>query len=343
MPTGILASGPGSISDVRISSTVESSYIYDGAGLFGIVIKTTADKTVSISNTTINLQLTTKYNPKETAVLRVCGIMNGSCWFEPTDNFKGYTIVRDCAINVTGIEGTDGAAIMVDGINVRGGGKIDVLGKTVITTSRKAGDFSKKGYEYSLNNENGIISVDADNVSFNKALTNGKMSVCDVESGDELKSMSISDLAGDDNAINFADFTALAQNWQKTGSGLAGDFDDSGKVDFNDLKILCDYWLAGTQPPEEVFDLFKTALAARDINKAVSYIAEISRDKYSDIFTAIEPNLPNFAAGMGQMTLIYSDVGEAKYEMLHQNGGQTYSFPVVFIREDDGNWKIFNF
>jgi hypothetical protein len=53
--------------------------------------------------------------------------------------------------------------------------------------------------------------------------------------------------------------------------------------------------------------------------------------------------LPDFVAGMGQMTLISQDAGEAKYEMQHQSGGQTYSFPVVFIRDDDGIWRIFNF
>ncbi len=151
------------------------------------------------------------------------------------------------------------------------------------------------------------------------------------------------DLAGDANMINFADFAVFAQNWQKTGTGLAGDFDGSGRVDFNDLKVLCDYWLAGTQPPEEIFSLFKTALAAGNINEAVNYIANISRDKYRDIFEAIEPNLPEFAAGMGEMTVNSSEPGQIKYEMLHQNGGQTYSFPVIFIKNDDGNWRIFNF
>jgi hypothetical protein len=51
------------------------------------------------------------------------------------------------------------------------------------------------------------------------------------------------DLAGDANIINFADFAVFAENWQKTGPELAGDFDDSGKVDFNDLAYLSYYWL----------------------------------------------------------------------------------------------------
>jgi hypothetical protein len=150
-------------------------------------------------------------------------------------------------------------------------------------------------------------------------------------------------LAGDANIINFEDFAAFAIDWQQSGEDLAGDFDNSSYVDFNDLEVLCYYWLAGMQTPEDILGLFKTALAAGDIEGAVSYIAEISQDKYRDIFEAIEPNLPEFAAGMGQITVSSSQPHEIKYEMLHQNGGQTYSFPVIFIREDDGNWKIFNF
>jgi len=213
------------------------------------------------------------------------------------------------------------------------------------------------------------------------------------------------DLAGDANIINFADFTVFAENWQKTGTGLAGDFDDSGKVDFNDLaylsyywltaqwecrkidldysglidfsdfvifadcwlaeagspnyntncdfdddeivdiydlKAFCDCWLKGTRP-QDIWEQFKSALAVGDIDRAVSYISEISRSKYYDIFVDIESNLPGFAAGMGQLILISSTPDHVKYEMLHQNGGQTYSFPVTFVKEDDGNWKIFNF
>jgi hypothetical protein len=132
---------------------------------------------------------------------------------------------------------------------------------------------------------------------------------------------SFPNLAGDANIINFADFAdfaVFAQNWQKTGSNLPGDFDGSGRVDFNDLKILCDYWLAGAQSPQDVFNLFKTALAAGDIDKAVGYVSEMSRDKYSGIFHAIEANLPDFANGMGQLSLVSFDSGEAKYEMTHQ-------------------------
>lgn len=38
-----------------------------------------------------------------------------------------------------------------------------------------------------------------------------------------------------DSIENFYDFAILANNWQQTGTGLAGDFDDSNAVDIMTL------------------------------------------------------------------------------------------------------------
>jgi len=144
-----------------------------------------------------------------------------------------------------------------------------------------------------------------------------------------------------DKIVNFADFAIFANNWQKTGIGLRGDFDNSGTVDTNDLATFAYFWLNGPHPLN-VFESFKTALASGDVNEALTYIAEISREKYAEIFQIIEPNLADYAAGMGQMILDRQMVGEVKYEMLHQNGAETLGFPVFFIRDEDGKWRIFN-
>lgn len=47
-----------------------------------------------------------------------------------------------------------------------------------------------------------------------------------------------------DSTENFSDFAIFANNWQQTGSGLAGDFDDSNAVDTDDLTTFCWYWLS---------------------------------------------------------------------------------------------------
>jgi len=63
------------------------------------------------------------------------------------------------------------------------------------------------------------------------------------------------DLSGDD-FVDFADFAVFAGNWMQSGDGLAGDFDDSGTVDMNDLDYFVDYWLTDTDCPEYYPDQF---------------------------------------------------------------------------------------
>jgi len=144
-----------------------------------------------------------------------------------------------------------------------------------------------------------------------------------------------------DKIVNLVDFAVFAGNWRKSGSGLKGDFDKSGTVDTNDLATFAYFWLNGPHPIN-IFASFKTALADGDVNEALTYIAEISREKYAQIFQIIEPNLADYVAGMGRMIFDRQRNGEVKYEMLHQDGPQTLSFPVFFIRDENGNWRIFN-
>ena len=145
-----------------------------------------------------------------------------------------------------------------------------------------------------------------------------------------------------DKIVNFADFATFADNWQKSGDNLDGDFDKSGTVDANDLATFSYLWLNGPHP-ENVFGAFKNALAVADCNEALTFVAEISQNKYADIFQIFEPHITDYAAGMGELTFERQRNGEVIYEMLHQDGGQTLLFPVYFIREEDGYWRLFNF
>jgi hypothetical protein len=150
-----------------------------------------------------------------------------------------------------------------------------------------------------------------------------------------------------DYKINFLDFAKLANAWLSD-SNNAGwddkyDLDYSNSIDQKDLYLLSNRWLKTYPEPNDTFDAFKNALADGDIDTALKFIADSSKDKYDEIFQAIGSNLPDFTAGMGTLTLESQDEGRAVYEMTHQNGATTYSFPVVFIKDDDGNWKIHNF
>ena len=133
-----------------------------------------------ISDTNIDLNLTSLYNANETAALRVCGILSGYMW-DYTYQYPGRVVVHNCNISVNGIEDDsnpvgDGAGIMVDGVCIRNAGVVELHGESKITTSRTVSSNAKQGYEYSLNNENGTFSVDFKNVDYDAELTNGIIS-----------------------------------------------------------------------------------------------------------------------------------------------------------------------
>jgi hypothetical protein len=144
-----------------------------------------------------------------------------------------------------------------------------------------------------------------------------------------------------DEVVNFTDFAMFALNWQESGVGLDGDFDDNGIVDENDLETFSFLWMSGPHPLE-VFEEFKAALSVADVNDALTFIAEASKERYAEVFQIMEPNLPNYVAGMGEMIYDRQIGDQVKYEMVHQDGEDTLLFPVIFVREDDGKWRIFN-
>jgi len=147
-----------------------------------------------------------------------------------------------------------------------------------------------------------------------------------------------------DGIIAFEDIARFAQNWLTTGAGLAGDFDDSNSVDSSDLSVLADCWLCGSRQ-ETIFAQFKNALTVGDVNTALTFMSETSRDKYAEVFQIIGGRLPDYAAGMGDLILKSNSEndGEIKYEMTHQAGGTTYLFPVIFVKDQNDIWRIYSF
>jgi hypothetical protein len=115
------------------------------------------------------------------------------------------------------------------------------------------------------------------------------------------------------------------------------DFDESGFVDINDLSNLSYCWLKGSHPLD-VFESFKAALLADDVDKAVSYFTEVSAENYRTFLEQLRPYFSQMVNDMGELSLESMDEGIAIYEISNSTGTQFY--PVVFTFDDDGNWKI---
>ncbi|HLB73723.1 MAG TPA: hypothetical protein VJJ98_06870 [Sedimentisphaerales bacterium] len=167
-PTGIEANGPGRIERVTIVSQCTNAYsTIDEYGVFGIVTKLKSGEHVEIIDCSIDLELTTQYLSGNTAALRVCGILSGNYWSFYTTQYPGLTTVRDCTINVSGVEGSaDASDVMVEGILARDGANIHVYGcSSIITNWTEVGEGN--GHEWLLGEEDeGAIGASFPGIKF---------------------------------------------------------------------------------------------------------------------------------------------------------------------------------
>lgn len=183
-PAGIKVWNSGTIDNVTIEADIASSDYkphYDTPWLAGVILQLKNPyQTVMITNTRMNLKLTTLYHdeqPNETANWELFGVVSGGRNPVPTTDYPGHAVVQDCQINLTGIEDSsdpsdNNKAIIVAGVCVQGSSRIDVIGNTSIKTSRTPASFGDEGYEYSLNNQNGILAIDPETVDYDDNLTN---------------------------------------------------------------------------------------------------------------------------------------------------------------------------
>ncbi len=91
----------------------------------------------------------------------------------------------------------------------------------------------------------------------------------------------------------------------------------------------------------------KTKLSSQDVEGALGYISEQSREKYRTIFNALISRLPLIASGMEDIQLIYISDSVAKYRIRRNEtyGGQTYTitYYIYFNVGSDGIWRIDRF
>ncbi len=87
----------------------------------------------------------------------------------------------------------------------------------------------------------------------------------------------------------------------------------------------------------------KTALVNGDIEGAVSYFAERSKDSFQQRFTLLALHLPQIVADMGAVTMVNIKNNVAEYDLRTDRNGSTYSFQLLFVQDTDGIWKIRSF
>jgi hypothetical protein len=88
------------------------------------------------------------------------------------------------------------------------------------------------------------------------------------------------------------------------------------------------------------WNAMKNALAVGDITNATTYISTGAKEMYHYNFTLMNSYLGEIAAGLQDIGEIQIGDRFAEYEMWAEQEGQTYSFYVLFAKDEDGLWKI---
>jgi hypothetical protein len=89
----------------------------------------------------------------------------------------------------------------------------------------------------------------------------------------------------------------------------------------------------------------RTALAQGDVAAASALFTGRARDVYADQFSALAGAgaLGQVAADLGGLSLVRVRDGGVEYELRAVQNGVEYSFPVLFILDENGIWRLDSF
>lgn len=81
-------------------------------------------------------------------------------------------------------------------------------------------------------------------------------------------------------------------------------------------------------------------LKAEDIPVSLTSIVTGARDKYRMVFQSAQPDLPTAANKLGTLQPYSFELGMAEYLLVRTTDGVDYAYPVYFVRDADGVWRI---
>jgi predicted component of type VI protein secretion system len=91
----------------------------------------------------------------------------------------------------------------------------------------------------------------------------------------------------------------------------------------------------------------KEALAGQNVEEALTYFTQVSRELYNEMFTALRAQLPQIAQEMQNIQFIHSENNTSKYRIREPElyDGQTVSitYYIYFVLDKDGIWRIYKF
>ena len=93
-----------------------------------------------------------------------------------------------------------------------------------------------------------------------------------------------------------------------------------------------------------IWNSMRQALRKRNIEAALAYFTESTRDAFRSEFTALRKDLPQIAEEMGETRLVKVEEDSlAECDLRRVENGTTFSYMLQFVRDYDGIWRIRTF
>jgi hypothetical protein len=93
-----------------------------------------------------------------------------------------------------------------------------------------------------------------------------------------------------------------------------------------------------------VWDGFKAAMRAADVTAAASFVHRDRRAAWAGYFARLTPaQLAATDTFFADLTVVEVAPGRVECEMMRDQDGLRYSFPVSFAVDADGGWKLWQF
>ena len=91
------------------------------------------------------------------------------------------------------------------------------------------------------------------------------------------------------------------------------------------------------------WDGMKGKLVVGDIETALKYFVAGSRDRYRQTFTGLGGRINSIFSSISEIKFYTLSEGVANYGAIKIENGKPYSYPVTFIQDENGIWKIKGF
>jgi len=92
--------------------------------------------------------------------------------------------------------------------------------------------------------------------------------------------------------------------------------------------------------PLSVFRQFRGALLADDLDKVISCFASYKRAEYAEFYKKLRPYFRKMAEDMKGLALKSRRENIVECELLRQEGDSISAYPIIFVKDEDENWKI---